>query len=304
MNDMKMLGIMGVIFLLFLLVMGGLTFYMLKKSANENEDTSVSLSTDTAQSFLPFKDIKDGMLDLGNYEYRAFIECTPINYDLKTEQEKEMIEASFQRFLDSLTFPITIHIQTKTIDNTRILKSLEDDLVEAVKDYNQLYDYANMYFEEMKHINLTLGNTKNKKKYIIVPFDDSSQLTYSDEQEKYTETLKGMYNRCQVIIDGLSSIGIGCTILSSVEIAEVIYSTYHRDNYTDINQIISADYMELIVDGNNAIDKMGKKEKTIWIINECENRLKTEILSLNLTSEEKERALKALNGILEIKREL
>lgn len=304
MGDIKMLIIMGVIFLTFLLVMGGLIFFMLKKSANENEDTSTSISTDTAQSFLPFKDIRDSMIDLGNYEYRAIIECQSINYDLKTEQEKEMIDASFQRFLDSLTFPITIHLQTKTIDNTRILKSLENDMVETVKDYNHLYNYANLYFEEMKKINQTIGNTKQKKKYIIVPFSDSALLTYSSDEEKYEETLKGMYNRCQVIIDGLSSIGVVCKIMTSIEIAEIIYSTYHRDNYTDINQIITADYMELIVDGNNAIEKMSKKEKTMWIINECENRLKTEILSLNLNDEEKQRALNALNGILEIKRTL
>lgn len=304
MNDVKMLVIMGVIFLMFLLVMGGLIFFMLKKSANENEDTSISISADTAQSFLPFKDIKDSMIDLGNYEYRAIIECQSINYDLKTEQEKEMIDASFQRFLDSLTFPLTIHIQTKTIDNTRILKSLESDMVETIKDYNHLYNYANLYFEEMRKINQTIGNTKQKKKYIIIPFSDSGSLTYSSEEEKYQETLKGMYNRCQVVIDGLSSIGVVCRIMTSIEIAEIIYSTYHRDNYTDINQIISADYMELIVDGNNAIEKMSKKEKTMWIINECENRLKTEILSLNLNEEEKQRALNALNGILEIKKTL
>lgn len=304
MNDVKMLVIMGVIFLVFLLIMGGLIFFMLKKSANENEDTSVSISTDTAQSFLPFKDIKDSMIDLGNYEYRAIVECQSINYDLKTEQEKEMIDASFQRFLDSLTFPITIHLQTKTIDNTRILKSLESDMVETIKEYNHLYDYANLYFEEMRKINQTIGNTKQKKKYIIVPFSDSASLTYSSDEEKYQETLKGMYNRCQIVIDGLSSIGVVCRIMTSVEIAEIIYSTYHRDNYTDINQIISADYMELIVDGKNAIEKMGKKEKTMWIINECENRLKTEILSLNLNEEEKQRAINALNGILEIKKTL
>lgn len=304
MNDIKMLIIMGVIFLVFLLVMGGVVFYVLKKNAKLNEDSTLAIDNETAQSFLPIKDIKDSMIDLGNYEYRAFIECQSINYDLRTEQEKEMIDASFQRFLDSLTFPITMHLQTKTIDNTRILESLESDMVETVKEYNHLYDYANSYFEEMKKINQTIGNNKQKKKYIIIPFSDSALLTYSSDAEKYQETLKGMYNRCQIVIDGLASIGVICRIMTSVEIAELIYSTYHRDNYSDINQIISADYMELIVDGENAIEKMDKKDKTIWIINECENRLKTEILALNLTEEEKERAVTALNKILEIKKSI
>lgn len=304
MKDTQMLLIMGVVFLVFLLVMGGLIFFLLKRSAVMNEDTSVSTSNDSAQSFLPFKDIKDSMVDLGNYEYRAFIECQSINYDLKTEQEKEMIDASFQRFLDSLTFPITIHIQTKTIDNTRILQSLEYDMVETIKEYNHLYDYANLYFEEMRKINETIGNTKQKKKYIIVPFSDSGMLTYSNDAEKYEETLKGMYNRCQIVMSGLSSMGVSSKIMTSIEIAELIYSTYHRNNYSDINQILSAEYMELIVDGKNAIANMTKEEQTLWILNECENRLKTEILSLHLNPKDKERALNALDGILEIKKNL
>lgn len=303
-SNVKMILLMGGIFLIFLMLMGGLIVFALKKGAELNEDTSALSSSDTAQSFLAFKDIRDSMMDLGNYEYRAIIECQSINYDLKTEQEQGMIDASFQRFLDSLTFPITIHIQTKTIDNTKILQLLEADMVETVKEYEFLYDYANLYFEEMVKINETIGNNKQKKKYIIVPFDDSASLTYSNESEKYEETLKGMYNRCQVIMQGLSAMGVSSRILSSIEIAELIYSSYHRDNYTDISQIISADYMELIVDGKNSIENMDKREKTLWIISECENRLKTEILSLNLNEEEKTRALNALNGILEIKKEL
>lgn len=303
MNDTKMLIIMGVIFLIFVVFMGGLIFFVMKKSAKMNEDTSVSIEAETAQSFLPFNDIKDSMLSLGNYEYRAYLECQSINYDLKTEQEKEMIDASFQRFLDSLTFGVTLHIQTKTIDNKRTLKSLEDDMVKTVKDYNHLFEYANAYLQEMSSLHEKIGNTKQKKKYVIIPFSDSALLTHSDDAEKYLETLKGMYNRCQVVSEGLSAMGIQTRILTSIEIAELLYSTYHRDNYTDIDQIISADYMELIVDGNNAIERMDKRDKTLWIINECENRLKTEILALKLNDEEKERAMKALDGIMKLKKD-
>ena len=56
-----------------------------------------------------------------------------------------MIDASFQRFLDSLSFPITIHLQTKTIDNTKVLQTLENDMISTVEDYPQLYDYAVKY---------------------------------------------------------------------------------------------------------------------------------------------------------------
>ncbi|MBQ3420510.1 MAG: hypothetical protein IJH34_02335, partial [Romboutsia sp.] len=189
MDSMQMMMIIGVVFLIFVGIMGGIVLIAIKKMSNDT-DVPTSKDAKTAQDFLPFKDIRDSMIDLGGFEYRAIIECESINYDLKTEQEKEMIDASFQRFLDSLIFPITFHIQTRTIDNTRLLTFLEQEMIETVKEYNHLYDYANGYLEEMIKINETIGNNKHKKKYVIVPFSDSASLTYSSDAEKYEEALK------------------------------------------------------------------------------------------------------------------
>ncbi len=84
------------------------------------------------------EDIQDNMICLGGHKYRAVIEASSTNYNLKTDREKEIIELSFQRFINSLTFPITFFIQTKVLDNSKMLNQLENELAETVDKYPQM----------------------------------------------------------------------------------------------------------------------------------------------------------------------
>jgi hypothetical protein len=290
--------------------MGVAAMMLIKKTGAESDNTSTTTTSGssnnfgsmTAQDFLPFKDIKDGLIDLGNFEYRAILECRSINYDLKTNQEKSIIDASFQRFLDSLNFPITIHIQTRTIDNTSNLLELENDMIDVVKEYPQLFDYATKYLDEMASITETIGNDKQKRKYIIIPFSDSADLTYSTDEEKYEEALRGIFLRCQIVADGLSTMGINVKLMNSRDIAELIYSTYHRDNYSDINQILDGEYMSLIVDGKNSLTEMYGDRGLVWMISELENRLKSSVESQTLSEMEKRKTEAVLEKIIQLKR--
>lgn len=274
-----MMVVIGII--LMLLLFGGMgfaVFYQLKKTNPNNQDNSVKADIETAQEFLPFETIKDSMVNLGNHQYRAYVEVSSINYNLKTDKEKYIIEASFQRFLNSLTHPISFFIHTKTMDNTRQMKSLESDLQETLADYPNLAEYAEVYYDEFGKIYERIGNTKQKKKYVIIPFDDASSLTNSTDEEKYEYVLKEMYNRCQMVKDGLAAMGMDSHILTTPEIIELATSVYHRTNYTHIEGVIDGDFTSLIVEGNNESNEMEEKEKLDIILAEALKKIELEVL--------------------------
>lgn len=301
MEKTKVLLLLGIVFIIFMGVVGVVLFIALKKNPSATGAASAK-EFSNAQDFLPFEDIKDGLIHLGDFEYRAILECQSINYDLKTNKEKEIIDASFQRFLNSLSFPITLHIQTKTVDNTTVLQKLEEDMVNTVEDYPHLYDYAVAYLDEMARITETIGNNKQKRKYIIIPYSEASTLTYSTDSEKYEEALRTMHIRCQLVMDGLSAMGVEAKQLTSVEIAELIYSTYHRDNYSDIDQILNGEYMSLIVEGENVLPKVTREDSLVWMISELENRLKVEINSQKIEELEKRKMLAVLDRVMQLKK--
>lgn len=280
-----MIIVFSLIFFLFILgVMGGLVFWQIKKTDPKNQDTSLKDDIKAAQEFLPFQDISDSMINLGNHQYRALIDVTSINYNLKTKKEKEILELSFQRFLNSLNFPYSYFIQTKTMDNSRMLSLLEEDIKNTLEEFPQLEEYGNIHLQDMANIQDRIQTNKQKKKYIIVPYDDAITLTNLDDNEKYVEAAKELYNRCQVVLDGLETMGLHGRILTTNEVASVITSVYHRQNYSHIEGVIDGDYLETFVLGENKMANILSEGKLDLILVEAKQKLQVELLESRETN--------------------
>mgnify|MGYP000963228643 FL=1 len=251
----------------------------LQKTDPNKVDTSISDDITTAQDFLPFDDIKDNVIDLGGHNYRAIIECSSTNYNLKTDKEKDIIEASFQRFLNSLTFPITLFIQTRIMDNTKILNQLEEDIKTVIVQYPNIEEYANNYYQEMSNLQYYMQNNKQKKKYIIVPYNEAINMSNLTDEEKYEYSLGEIRERALIVADGLVSVGVKTNILDTSELIELIYSSYHKDNYSNYENIVSGEQLTLIVTGEkNPEQMMSNDERIDWILHEAQERIKNEII--------------------------
>ena len=273
---------MFVILLLFIAMIGGMgyaVYYQFAKTDPTKLDTSTQDNIETAQEFLPFEDIRDGMIVLGGHKYRAVIECSSTNYNLKTDKEKEMIEISFQRFLNSLTFPITFYVQTREMDNSKMLLSMEDEIKTAIQDYPQIENYATQYFQEMSNLNSYIGNNKQKKKYILIPFEEAITLQNLSDEEKYEYSLKELQTRISMISEGLISVGVKTKTLNTQEIAELVFSTYHKDNYTHVENVVNGEFLTLLVESEkNHVENMSEDARLDWILYEAQTRIQEELM--------------------------
>lgn len=276
---MTVVVISSVVFLALVGFGAFMVLRQIKKTDPKNADTSIQGTAETAQEFLPFKDIKDSTIDLGGHDYRVIIECSSTNYNLKTDQEKEIIEVSFKRFLNSLTFPITFFIQTKELDNSKILSQLSNELVEAIEKYPQLEEYANAYYNGMATLSESIGNNKQKKKYIIVPYNEGLNIKGLSDSEVYEYSIKEVRQRAGITIDNLSSMGIKANILNTKGLIELVYSTYHKDSFIDAEVIDDKEFLSLMVSGEKNIEDEITDDKRIEIIlAEAQNRIKTQVL--------------------------
>lgn len=287
-----------IIVILFVAVIGGVAFMVMRTLNKLNEADAEqggmaanSAVVDTAQKFLPFDNIRDGVIDLGNYKYRMIIECSSINYALKTDEEQEIIELGFQRVLNSLQFPFTLYVQTREIDNRAMISSLEDDILRAKEDFPILSDYGDSYLNEMRNLTANLGQTKQKKKYIIVPFDEAIELTTMDKEERFNYAKDEIFQRAQLIKDGMSSLQIKASILNTDEIIELLYSAFHKDGSTDVENIQNGEYLRMMVEGvfedksngnlliGNRMAHMDPFDKMWLIFSQAEKWIKAEVLS-------------------------
>ena len=216
------------VILLMLVFVGGigaLLFFMVKKLDPMRDDKSENSNLAIAQDFLPFDDIRNGMIILPNHCYRAILDCSALNFDLKTEGERDQIELSFQQFINSLNFPISIFLQTKEIDNSRRIELLKKDIEKTLIEFPGMKVYADHFLADMQNLNAKIGNNQQKKRYIVVTYDEAIKLENLTDGEKAAYARKELLNRCNSIRNGLDSVGIISHVMTTAELIELAVTT-------------------------------------------------------------------------------
>lgn len=190
----------------------------------------------STQDFLKFSEIKDDTAILKDGNLRQVLLCSSINFSLKSEQEQNAIVYAYQNFLNSLSFPIQILMQSKKLDLTKYLEKLQ---IKSTKQTNELLRLQTVdYIDFVKRL-VSLANIMDKRFYVVVPFiipvkigtglpgQNSNRIVLSnDEFRQYLIELK---QRVSVIQSGLGSIGIRCALLNTQQIIELLYEVYNPE---------------------------------------------------------------------------
>ena len=298
-----MLGFI-LVMILFFGIIGGAAFFAVKQVQKTDPNNVGNSNTDyvtnnsdlsnpeakndvenglSAQQFLPYESIQHDVIHLGGNRYRAFIECGSINYNTATEDEQNQMEYTFQRFLNSIDFPITFFVQTRTIDNSDRLEKIKEECEKTMKEYPDiptLSKYCKKYQYEMEHLGNITQNNKQKKKYIIIPYDDAGSFEHLNEEEKYQYAMKEIYNRCVIISERLRSMRIATHILNTKEIYELVYSTFSKDCYSDISNIVEKEIVPSIVTAPGItamIDNIPSEARVERAISEAQNQIYLEL---------------------------
>ena len=161
---------------------GGISLFHQKIRIHGKRQIEIK-SVESVQEF-PFEGIDEDCLIIEGGKYRKIIECSSTNYALKTDEEQVSIEMIFQRFINSLTFPVVFFLQTRVIDNAKRLMLLHEDVSVIKRTFPMLEDYADRYMEEMRHVNEFIGNSTQKKRFIIVPFDEAVAIDGLTEEDQ------------------------------------------------------------------------------------------------------------------------
>ena len=256
---------------------------------NANKQKSKTFSVESVMNFMEFDRIEDNMIvQKDGAKYIMVIECQGINYDLMSEVEKNAVEEGFIQFLNTIRHPVQIYVQTRTINLESSLQSYKDRVQEIERNldqqearYKEMVTSGNYtkeqingaYYELTKQRNLTEygkdiiyttermslnKNVLNQKYYIIVPYypEELGQNDFDKEKIKNL-SFSELYTRCQSIIRTLAACQINGKILSSNELADLLYVAYNRDEQETfgIGKALMAGYDELYSTAPDILDK-------------------------------------------------
>lgn len=263
------------------------------KNKGNKKSNSQQTEKSSIFNFMEFDRIEDNMVVQKNgRRFVMAIECQGVNYDLMSGVEKTGVEEGFVQFLNTLRFPIQLYVQTRTVNLESSLNSykkrisqIESNLYRMTQQYNEmaesgqytreqlskafyevtkqrnLYEYGKDIIYDTEKMSLN-KNILNKKYYIIISYSPNETGTDEyDKQEIQAMAFSELYTRAQSIIRTLSACSVNGKILNSVDLAELLYVAYNRDESEtfDLKKAIRGNYDALYSTAPDVLERRIKE---------------------------------------------
>lgn len=256
-------------------------------------------TTENVKKFMEFDEIKDNMIvQKDGKRLVMVVQCQGVNYDLMSSIEKVGVEQGFIQFLNTLTRPIQLHIQSRKVNledsvsnYKKRLKNIEISFNKIRMQYEQAQKDSDISNEQFKNIRMEFIRQKNLYEYTKDIIENTEKMSlnkniltknyyiaisyYPDNSEglfKKEEILdmafSELYTNAQSILRTLSVCGVTGKVLNSTELADLLYVAYNRDESEvyGIDKAIKAGYDALYTTAPDVINK--KIEELDKIINE------------------------------------
>lgn len=265
-----------------------------KNKSNSGTNTNANVTKEDVFNFMEFDKIVDNMIVQENgTKFTMAVKCKGINYDLMSEIEQLAVEEGFITFLNTLRFPIQLYVQAQNIDlkgaiNTykQNASSIRDEYEEANKIYTNLieqfdsdeieiekaeekrervlnvYEYAADIINYVERLSLN-KNLLQRNFYVLVSYY-TSEITSASTFDK-NEIINICYNelltRAQTIISALASCSVSGEVLTSNDLADLLYMAYNRDDkgFLSVREAIESGFYRLYSTSEDVF--MKKQEK-------------------------------------------
>ncbi|HRI36123.1 MAG TPA: hypothetical protein PK765_03525 [bacterium] len=209
----------------------------------------------TTQRYLPFSEIRDNLILMKDGSSRMVLRVQAINFNLKSEEEQDAIIFGYQRFLNSLRFPIQIMVRSVKVDIEGYILKLKNL---AIKQRNRLLQEQTYQYISFLTNLIDLAQIMRKDFYIVVPYDNSDNQSVRDisffgfvrnfwtslsgeeslssirEKRRSVERLKKHnLERASIIQGSLDSIGLRATLLEKDELFRLFIAYYNPKIHSD-----------------------------------------------------------------------
>ena len=158
------------------------------------------------QNWIPIDYFLDnGIVKLKNNKYIKIIKVEPINFNLKSELEKESILNSYKIFLKTCDFNFQILIQSNKEDLSKNISYIKNNLKNKKENY--LKNIADDYINFISSINLNVKSS-SKNFFIIISsteaYKENQDIIFEDLNEKFLK-IKECLSRCGNLVSNISS---------------------------------------------------------------------------------------------------
>lgn len=193
----------------------------------------------TTQSFVPVKEVRNGVIVLKNGGYRGVLMCSSINFALKGEDEQRAIIGGFQSLLNTLDFSIQIVVHSRKTDIRPYLALLETRAADQTTELMRLQ--LREYIAFIRNF-IESSDIMTKMFYVVVPyasgtggivssaaplFGGKKRPATDGTTDSFEENRVQLEQRMSLVVSGLASSGVRAVPLGTEEIIELLYRSFN-----------------------------------------------------------------------------
>ncbi|MBX2866496.1 hypothetical protein KTR10_00850 [Candidatus Kaiserbacteria bacterium] len=202
----------------------------------------------TAQDFIPIKDIRDGVVVLRDGKLCMLLLVSTVNFALKSADEQRAILSQFQGFLNTLEFSVQIYIQSRRLDIRPYLSQLQSREKDQYNDLMriQLREYMEFIRTFTQEVEIM---TKNF--FVVVPYTPIStdigsniksvlgkkDISVELDESRFTEYRTQLEQRVNIVRQGLAGVGLKTVLLESAELTELFYHLFNPHEMSSAPQV-------------------------------------------------------------------
>ncbi|MFA6464043.1 MAG: hypothetical protein WCV55_03495 [Candidatus Paceibacterota bacterium] len=193
-----------------------------------------------SQDFVPIKEIREGVVVMKDGSLRSVIMTSSVNFALKGADEQEAIIMQFQNFLNSINFSIQIFMESRRLDIRPYITLLESVLKDQRNDLLRIQtrEYINFIKTFTDQVNIM-----NKSFFVVVSYEPSmvqgkagvvagyfsgkKQSKNTQDKDNFEENRTQLEERMQVVIQGLTRMGVRSIPLGTEEVIELYYKLFN-----------------------------------------------------------------------------
>ena len=180
----------------------------------------------SVQKWLPFEKIlSNGIIKINNFKFVKIMKVNSINFNLKSELEKEAILNSYKIFLKTCQFNFQILIQSNKEDLSKNISIINNQLK---SENNKISEISKKYIKYINELN-NKNKSSSKNFYLIIKYENKNlneinnieNYSYQELNDKYFK-IRDCLSRCGNILEDINS---------KKEVEEILESFINKRQY-------------------------------------------------------------------------
>lgn len=188
---------------------------------------------------IQIKEVVENVLVLPNREYRMILETSSVNFELKSEEEQDVIIDSFQNFLNALPCEIQILVRVRELDIDRYIEDISKTKnKEKESAYKKQIDGYCSFVKKLVSGNKILS----RRFYIVIPYK------HTERKEDWKLIKEHLNLQKDIIVKGLERMQMKARVTSGIEVLNLFYGFYNPESLK--TQSLTSETIEALLKNN------------------------------------------------------